>query len=152
MDLPALKTSLPATSDRGLAFVKNLEDRSLQQCEQTPITTDHVIHAGIYSRTICIPAGVVLTGALIKIPTTLIVCGKASVLIGDGEEVLVDGYLVLPAAAGRKQAFIAHRDTWLTMSFRTDARTVTEAEEQFTDEADMLFSRHGRNVITITGD
>ncbi len=151
MNLPAMPVSVPAMTGRGLDLVKRIEKRLLQE-EQVQIATQHVIHAGIYSRTICIPAGVALTGALIKIPTTLVICGRASVLIGDGDEVLVDGYRVFACSAGRKQAFIAHADTWLTMSFKTSARTVEEAEDEFTDEADRLFSRHGRNEITITGD
>ncbi len=151
MNLPAMPVSVPAMTGRGLDLVKRIEKRLLRE-EQVQIATQHVIHAGIYSRTICIPAGVALTGALIKIPTTLVICGRASVLIGDGDEVLVDGYRVFACSAGRKQAFIAHADTWLTMSFKTSARTVEEAEDEFTDEADRLFSRHGRNEITITGD
>lgn len=151
MNLPALKTQLPATTGKGLAFVRRVEEQVLQ-VEQIPITTQHIIHAGIYSRTICIPAGVILTGALIKVATTLIVCGKATVLLGDGEEVLVEGYHVFAASAGRKQGFIAHKDTWLTMSFKTNARSIIEVEEEFTDEADMLFSRRWPNITTITGE
>jgi hypothetical protein len=38
------------------------------------------------------------------------------------------------------------------MSFKTNARTVEEAEAEFTDEADRLFSRKGENVTVITGE
>lgn len=151
MSLPIAQGTVPAMTPRGLDLVRRIEEQVLA-VDQVDIPTHHVIHAGIYSRTICIPAGVVLTGALIKIATTLVVCGRASVIIGDGEEVLIDGYRVLACSAGRKQAFIAHIDTWLTMSFKTGARTVEEAEEQFTDEAALLFSRKGRNEIVITGE
>lgn len=143
--------TVPAMTSRGLDLVRRIEERNLA-APQVDIATHHVIHAGIYSRTICIPAGVVLTGALIKIATTLVVCGRASVIVGDGEEVLIDGYRVLACSVGRKQAFIAWADTWLTMSFKTDALTVEEAEGQFTDEAALLFSREGRNEIVITGE
>jgi len=151
MSLPVLTNAMPPSTDRGLEVVRRIEDEVLK-APQVDLTTHHVIHAGVYSRTICIPAGVVLTGALIKIPTTLVVCGKASVLFGDGDEVLVEGYKVLAASAGRKVAYIAHADTYLTMSFKTDARTVEDAEVEFTDEAERLFSRTGRNEIVITGD
>lgn len=148
--LPALLKTLPPSPPAAIAKVRELEAVVLN-APQTDIATHHVIHAGVYSRTICIPAGVVLTSALIKIPTTLTICGKASVFVGD-KEVLVEGYHVLAASAGRKQAYIAHEDTHVTMSFRTNARTVEEAEEEFTDEAALLMSRRGLNDINITED
>lgn len=141
---------LPATTPRALELVREAEERVLMAPQET-LVTHHVIHAGIYSRTICIPAGKVLTGALIKIPTMLTICGRAEVLVGDGEEVVIEGYVVLPAMPGRKQMYITHEDTFVTMSFRTNAQTVEEAEQEFTDEAERLFSRAGENVVTITG-
>lgn len=148
--LPALLKTLPPSPPAAIAKVRELE-AVVSQAPQVGIKTFHVLHAGVYSRTICIPKGVVLTSALIKIPTTLTVCGKASVFIGD-EEVLIEGYQVLAASAGRKQAYIAHEDTYVTMAFCTDARTVEACEEQFTDEAAMLMSRFGDNEINITED
>lgn len=142
---------LPATTAAGVALVERMNE-VVKAAPQVPIATHHVLHAGVYSRTICIPAGVVLVGALIKIPTTLVVCGRASVLLGDSEEVVVTGYQVLAASAGRKQAYIAHEATHVTMSFRTQAATVEEAEREFTDEAEALMSRTGENTVVITGE
>ncbi|SDH23315.1 hypothetical protein [Propionivibrio dicarboxylicus] len=142
---------MPASTERGLATIREIE-RVVLEAPQIEIATHHVLHAGVYSRTICIPADVVLTGALIKVPTTLTVCGFATVLVGDGEEVLVSGYHVMPSAAGRKVGYIAHADTWVTMAFKTDAQTIEAAENEFTDEADRLFSRCWPNVVVITGD
>lgn len=107
---------------------------------QVDIETEHVLHAGMYARTITIPAGVALTGALIKVATILIVNGDCDVFMGTRTMRLV-GYHVLEAAAQRKGAFYAHKDTHLTMIFPTDAATVQAAEEEFTDEADRLMSR-----------
>lgn len=150
--LPAtVQAQLPSTSERALARIREIEEIVLK-VPQIEMITHHVIHAGMYSRTIMVPKGTVLTGALVKIPTTLIVCGTASVLIGDDEEVLVDGYHVLAASANRKQAFIAHEDTFITMSFKTTAQCVEEAEIEFTDEHTRLMSRHGINEIIITGE
>jgi hypothetical protein len=142
---------LPPSTPGALDLVQAIEERVLR-VQQTNIPTHHVLHAGVYTRTICIPAGVVLTGALIKIPTTLVICGRASVILGDGEEVMVEGYQVLAARAGRKQAFIAHGDTYVTMFFATSAVSVEAAENEFTDDAERLMSRTGQNVIVITGD
>ena len=120
--------------------------------EQVAIQTHHHFHAGLYSRTIRIPAGVMITGALIKIPTLLIVSGHVSVFIG-GKSIELVGYHVVPGQAGRKQVFLAHADTDLTMTFATLAKTVEEAESEFTDQPTALMSRQQSNdLITTTGE
>jgi len=141
----------PQQTPAGLALVRRVEHALLEQ-DQASMETFHVLHSGVYSRTICLTAGAIMTGALIKIPTTLVISGNASVLVGDCEEIKISGYHVIAAPAGRKQAFIAHTDTWITMTFCTKAKTIEEVETEFTDEADLLLSRYNVNHITITGD
>lgn len=141
---------IPAMTDEAIGKVRAFEKRVLQQ-EQTPIITHHLIHAGMYHRTICIPAGKWLTGALIKRATTLILSGDATVATGD-DTVRLTGHHVLAASAHRKQAFLTHEDTHLTMVFPTKAKSIREAEEEFTDEAHLLCSREGGNTIHITGE
>lgn len=137
-------------SEIAVAKVRAFEALNLAR-EQTPITTYHLFHAGMYARTITIPEGVVLTGALIKRATVLIVSGDVTISTGD-DAFRLTGYHVLPASAYRKQAFVAHTDTHLTMLFPTDIEDVRAAEEEFTDEPDLLFSRAGENVVNITGE
>lgn len=147
-----LGSRIPSMSVAAIDKVRQLES-VMMQAVQSPIDTHHVLHAGQYSRTIYLPPGMVITGALIKIPTTLIVAGDCTVFVGD-DTVRITGYNVIPAGAGRKQAFIAHGETYLTMTFPTDAETIEEAEEAFTDEAHLLLSRSefGNNKILITGE
>jgi hypothetical protein len=130
--------------------VRALEERVLA-LPQVEIATRHVLHAGMYARTVCIPAGVLITGAHITIPTLLVVSGHATLFIG-AEDVELKGYAVVPAGAGRKQAIYAHADTLLTMLFPTAARTVEEAEQEFTDEPEHLGSRRAPNHVTATGE
>ncbi len=139
----------PAAIDK----VRQLEGLASAQ-PQVALTTEHVIHGGMYSRTICIPAGTMITGALVKVATLLIVDGDALAYIGDDEPMRLQGYTVLPASAGRKQAFVAIEATHLTMLFPTEAKTVEEAESQFTDEVEILLSRRDAdsNSIVITGE
>lgn len=120
---------------------------------QTDIPTSHLIHAGVYARTIKIPAGVVLTGALIKTATVLVMDGECAVYIGDETKLLI-GHHVLAASANRKQAFFAMKDTYLTMIFATNSKAIHDAEEEFTDEAHRLSSRYENavNHIVITGE
>lgn len=139
-------------SDTAIGKVYALE-RVTGFMEQADIETYHVLHGGMYARTIKIPGGVVLTGALVKIPTTLVINGDVTVYV-DNDEILVTGYQVIPASAHRKQAFITHSDTLLTMVFPTSAATIEEAEDEFTEEASLLMSRKSdaKNFINITGE
>jgi hypothetical protein len=147
-EVPRIAAMTPAA----IETVRQVEQVALG-LPQVPIFTEHVIHAGLYSRTVMVPADTLLTGALIKIATLLVIHGDALVYVGE-QSFRVQGHAVLPASAGRKQAFVAVTDTYLTMVFPTTATTVEEAEQQFTDEAGMLFSRRDpdSNRITITGE
>ncbi len=120
--------------------VREIEKITLK-LEQVKIRTEHHLHAGLYARHIVIPAGVLLTGALIKIPTLLITNGEVVLYLGDKETRRLVGYNTLRTGANRKAAFLAVTDTDLTMIFATKAETVEEAENEFTDEAHMLASR-----------
>lgn len=151
-DLVAVENRIPAMASAAISKVRALE-KALSNAPQEMIDTHHVLHGGQYTRTVKLPAGVVVTGALIKVATTLVVSGDCTVFIGD-QTVRLAGYNILAASAGRKQAFIAHSDTYLTMTFATAATTIEQAENEFTDEADLLLSRSnvGHNTITITGE
>jgi len=141
---------VPATGPAAIARVRELE-ANLLALPQVPIETRHVLHAGLYARSIVVPAGTVLTGALIKVATLLMIDGDTLVYL-DGEAVRLTGHHVLPASAGRKQAFVTIADTRITMIFPTSARTVAEAERAFTDEAENLGSHHSVNHIVVTGE
>lgn len=147
-DLTIAAPSFPAMSAADVEKVGRLE-ANLRDMEQVPIQTTHHFHAGLYARTIRIPKGVVITGARIRIPTMLIVSGHVTVFIG-GDTIELHGYHVLPASAGRKQVFLAHADTDLTMLFPSCAKTVEEAEAEFTDETELLMSRQQPGNLTIT--
>lgn len=142
---------LPAMRKSDVSKVSRLEEQ-MREMEQVSIHTTHHFHAGMYSRTIRIPAGVAITGALIRIPTLLIVSGHATIFTGE-EPLTVIGYHVITGSAGRKQVFVAHDDTDLTMVFPTNAQTVEYAEAEFTDETFLLMSRDSENeTIIFTGD
>lgn len=148
--------SLPATirsmSPAQVSAVRRLESAA-RELPQVAIDTHHAIHAGTYSRTIRIPAGVLLTGAEIKCATLLVFNGHAAVTLGD-EVVELSGYHVIPAMPGRKQAFRTFADSHLTMVFASSAASVEAAESQFTDEPHLLMSRQpgANNSVIITGE
>lgn len=108
---------------------------------QEHIKTKHTLHAGVYARTVIVPKGVMITGVLVKCDTILVVSGDVLVYVGGDAPIHLRGYHPLACVGGRKQVFVALEDTNLTMIFQSDAATIEEAENQFTDEADMLLSR-----------
>lgn len=142
---------LPMTT-AAIEKVRRFEE-ILRELPQVKIETHHVLHAGIYSRTVKLPAGTTVTGVLIKIPTTIVVSGQCVFYI-DEDVVEVNGHQVFAASGYRKQACHALADTTWTMSFRTDAKTIEECEQQFTDESEQLASRSADavNIINITGE
>ena len=92
-------------------------------------------------------------GQAFKVPTVLILSGEVTVLAND-RAIEIQGYQVIPASSDRKQAFVAHTNTELTMIFATAATTVEEAEAEFTSEPELLASRQSSalNVTIITGE
>jgi len=132
--LPALAPADRALVEQAQALVRELP--------QLDIPTEHLLHAGLYARTVRIPAGSLTVGAHMRRATVLVLNGDATMFVGGEErERRYTGYHVLAGAAGRKSMFLAHADTSLTMLLPTGAQTVEQAENEFTDEAAQLLSR-----------
>ena len=150
--LTVTKNRLLPVKENAVSKVRDLEAQVLK-LPQIQIATEHTLHAGMYARTIMLPAGAVLTSALIKIATILIASGHFYGYVGE-KPLEMKGYHVLAASAYRIGAWVAIEDTYFTMVFKTDAITIAEAEEQFTDDAHKLMSRGSNavNTITITGE
>lgn len=149
----AARPALPAMSPADIAQVREWTDRA-RQLPQLWFTTDHLVHGGIYYRTVNLPAGSLVTGVLVKGATGLILDGEGVVHIGSAPPLHVKGRTVLPAAAGRKQAFAAVTDLSMTMCMATDAKTVAEAEAAFTDELEYLppLADVDRHRVFVTGE
>jgi len=130
-----------------------LVQNAMLELPQVDLPVHHILHGGLYLRSLVIPAGVAIAGAFIQVPTTLVVSGNVTVYAND-QAYEIDGYQVLVASAGRKQVFVAHADTNMTMTFATDAKTVEDAENEFTSEPELLASRRHENLNTtiITGE
>lgn len=152
--MSALTVAFPAllpTAPEVLAKLENAQAACLKR-DQVPIRTDHVIHAGVYARTITMPPQTALIGVMIKRPTLVITVGSGRALVGN-DWADVDGYNVLPGSARRKQLFVSRGPLIITMIFATAAKTVEDAESEFTDEAaDLLSRRQDLNTVVITGE
>lgn len=139
MTLATIGNTLPPTAPDSLAQVREIEVKMMQMT-QLQIPTEHILHAGMYARTVRLEPGSAIVGVLIKVPTILVVNGRCAVFAGDRWHQIYD-YQVIAAEAGRKQVFIALAQTEITMILTSEAGTIQEAEEEFTDEADTLLSR-----------
>ena len=124
--------------------VRQLEDY-LVGLPQVDLGTSHVIHGGMYARTVLIPAGTTMTGAMTNADNICVVCGDITVTTDDGPMRLI-GFHVLPAKAGAKRVGVAHADTYWTALFVTDKSDIQDIEAQLTDEPDRLLTR--RDGIT----
>lgn len=132
-------SALMPPSATALATLALIHERTLEfpQCE---LVTEHILHGGMYARTIRLGPGTIMNGSLILAPTILIVQGSCDVLGGESVTRL-EGFNVLPGMAGRKQTFLTHGPVEMTMIFPTQARTIREAEDEIFAEVDQLMSR-----------
>lgn len=145
------KTKFPAMNSESIDLVSSVGNALADITEASE--TDHVLHAGTYTRTLKLPADRVLVGAVVKVDTVVIFHGKAKVYVGDAWIVL-DGYHVIPASAMRSQIFVSITDCYITAIFATDAKTVEEAEAQATGNPEGLLSRsqESRNSFFVSGE
>lgn len=109
---------------------------------QVHIETTHLLHGGMYARTIRIPANTMLTGALTSCDNVCIVSGDITVTTDDGPCRLT-GFNVLPAVAGARRAGITHAETHWTTVIPTQASTVEAAESDLTSEPQRLQTNRG---------
>lgn len=144
----------PATSKAAIARLVAREAEMRGRNDQLGFDTTHHLNreAGTYCRTVVVPGGHEIIGVLIKIPTTVLVSGDCFVHVGDGWLHLLGPHNLISASAERKQHFVANEDTHISMFFPSKARTVDEAEREFTDEFQNLLSRRlmtdDKTVIT----
>lgn len=151
MNILAEQLTIPAMSQASIAHARDMEAVISSQ-PQISIPTQHIIHAGVYARTVLIPKGVTVAGVVVKRTSCLIICGHVTVFIGDDKAKEFKGYNLLTTDANRKQVFVAHEDTYLTMLFATRSQNIHDAENEFTDDGEFLMSRKSDslNEIIIT--
>jgi hypothetical protein len=151
MSLQVIQKALQPATKEALDWLKGVNHEILKY-EQCPVHTQHLIHGGMYARTIVLEPDTKMVGSIIIKPTILIVNGRTSVLSG-GERIELDGYSVLAGDAGRKQFFWTHSQVEMTMLVATSAKTVEDAENEVFGEADLLISRRdGSDSCIITGE
>lgn len=151
MNAPALSRTFAGMSQVMLDEVARAE-ALVGSAPQTEISTQHTLHAGMYARTMLLPAGNYLVGTTVQIKTIVIFDGDADVFVGD-TTMRLTGHHVIVASAFRKQIYKSHTDCHITAIHATNAKTVAEAEAEATEEHERLASRRtgNANINQITG-
>jgi hypothetical protein len=118
-----------------------LQEKMLE-LPQTLVTVDHFIHAGMYSRTAFIPAGVMGVGVEWCQDNIVILVGDITVTTDEGV-IRMRGHNILKANSGIKRVLLAHQDTYFTAIFTTKATDVFDAETELSRECDFMQTRMG---------
>jgi hypothetical protein len=119
--------------------IERLESAILQG-PQVDLNTDQIVNGKVAARTIRIPAGTVLTGAVHNKDSVNIVCGDITVTTDNGPQRFI-GYHVLPSLAGTKRAGVAHEDTVWTTLWHTELTDQAAIEDEMTDDSTRLQNR-----------
>jgi hypothetical protein len=119
--------------------VRRLEGELLK-LPQVDLKTQTLLHGGMCARTILIPAGAALTGAVTNKANFCVMVGDITVTTDDGMRRLT-GFHVIPAGPGFKRAGYAHQDTFWTTVWPTEAACVEDAEDEMTPESNLLQTR-----------
>lgn len=142
-----MTTSLSTTKVIG-AVTTEWSDRVYELAEamrgnenEVDMPIEHHLHAGMYSRTLFQPAGILCAAARIIVPTQLIVQGKCRIY-AEGNAIDVEGHQVLEGEAGRQVIVYTYEDTWVSVCFGTSATTVDEAEREMVGDDFRLLSNH----------
>jgi hypothetical protein len=112
----------------------------LAKREQVDLQVLQTAFEGVYTRTIFIPAGVSLVGAVWNKDHTNIMCGDITVTTDEGMKRLV-GYNVFCTKAGMKRVGYAHCPTYWTSVVHTNETDITKIEDEITLESNKLQTR-----------
>ena len=121
-----------ACSPKELLLIRGIEE-SVKEAPQLKIEIREALHAGVYTRIAIVPENVLLVGALMKVPTTLVVVGRCAMTVNGGTSV-ADCVACFASPAGRKTVFRTFVPTKLIMSFATKAESLEQARQEFTDD------------------
>lgn len=112
----------------------------LEQMPQVVLNTTHCVSGEVYARTILIPAGVSLVGAVHNKDHINIMCGDITVTTDDGMKRLT-GFHVFATKAGMKRVGYAHADTTWSSIMHTKETEIDKIEEDITPDSHKLQTR-----------
>lgn len=120
----------------------NRLDQALSALPQVDFKTTHQLVGGIYTRTIHIPAGVAIVGAVHKTDHVNVVTGDITVSTSEGQRRLTGSHVLLLTKAGTQRAGYAHADTTWTAICRTDKTEIEDIEADLVETPQRLQTRN----------
>lgn len=111
----------------------SLAQEEMKKLPQVNIEAKHVFVNGMCTRTIMIPKGTTLIGAIHLTDHVNIMCGDITIYSEMGQHRLT-GYHVIPSESGTKRMGFAHEDTCWTTILKTDLTSAQEVEKLLTAE------------------
>lgn len=138
----------PAVAKPSRDQIEHLEQIILSG-PQVDLQTTHALSGGVYARTIIIPAGTVLTGAVHKKDHINVVQGDITVSTDDGM-VRLTGHHIIPTKAGAKRVGYAHQDTVWTTICHTNLEDIEAIEDELVEDSDRLQTRQNKIAASET--
>lgn len=148
---PQGELAIRPMSAHAIETVRSMETMLRELNQTPPFDTEHMLHEGMYARTVRLPPGL-WTGAQVNRGTIFIIQGDAIIYTGEDEPLSVTGYTVLRGSPGRKQAVLALTDITVTAVAVCDAATEAEAELDMTDEPAVLVHRADKQLLESAGE
>ncbi len=114
----------------------------LRQVPQIDFGAMHCLSGKVYVRSIFIPAGAALTGAVHKTDHVNIVLGDIMVSTDEGMQ-RITGFQILPTKAGMKRVGVALADTHWATCCATSQSEIEAIEDELVEDAHLLQTRQG---------
>lgn len=128
---------------------RSLAETIVEQGVEAEIPIEHFVYAGLYVRTCRLPKDSLIVGAMIQIPTVVIVSGNCVVSAGLFTQDIIGNNIVIKGLSNRRQIFLAREDSSITMIFRTDNTDLRECEKEFTPEWKLLTNNRSDLVCQV---
>lgn len=136
---------LKAVTNDSLNCINAITEFMLQNTDQVQIKIDQDLCGNFYARHCLVPKDVVIVGALLKVPTAIIIDGDC--IVYDGKETRrITGYKIIAGQAYRQSIFRAIEPTHITMLAMVNSTNLEDVQRQLTDQH-MLLTNHRQELL-----
>jgi len=120
--------ALPVSECRAAFNTLEQELFKQEQIEECDYQLVEYLNGGMYGRQITVPENALITGRIYLFDhMEIMLSGEISILSADGGVTHYEGYNVIEAKAGKRQAGFAHKETvWLTLNQAPDSIPLSE--------------------------
>lgn len=136
---------LNAVTNDSLNCINSIVAYMLENTQQVQIKIDQDLLGSFYARHCLVPKDVVIVGALLKVPTVVIIDGDC--IVYDGQKTKrITGYKILAGQAYRQSVFRAIEPTHITMIAMVKSSNVDDVQKEITDQH-LLLTNHRKELL-----